>query len=60
MFELPRRLSVVKRWSITGELKLLHHLLRLAVFAFEQQGHENLELDHLGGLIFVPARRLIE
>src|SRR4051812_12175523 len=60
MFEFPGGLRVVKRRGITGELELLHHLLRLAIFALEQEGHENLELDHLSGLILIAARRLTE
>ena len=60
MFELPRCLRVIKRRGITGELELLHHLLRLAVFSFEQQRHEDLEFNHLSGLIFIAAGGLIE
>ena len=58
MLELPGRLSIVKCGRVTAELELLHHFLGAAVFAFEQISHENLELNELGRLIFVTARRL--
>src|SRR2546428_1652588 len=57
MLKLPRGLRIIERWRIARELELVHHLLRSAVFAFEQKGHENLELDKLGRLILVAARR---
>ena len=60
MLELPGGLRVVERRRVARELELLHHLLRAAVFAFEQKRHENLELDELRRLIFVAAGRLAE
>ena len=53
MAELPGCLRIIKRGRITRELELLHHLLRAAFFALEQQRQENLEFDELGRLILV-------
>ena len=58
MLKLPRGLRVIERRRVAGELELLHHLLRAAVFAFEQKRHEDLELDQLRRLILVAAGRL--
>ncbi len=60
MLKLPGRLGVVKRRRISCKLKLLHHLLRAALFVFEQKGHVDLELDNLRGLILVASWRLLK
>ncbi len=55
MFKLPSRLRVVERRRVSGELELLHHFLRVGVFAFEEQRQINLELDQLRGAILVRS-----
>ena len=55
MLKLPGGLRVIERGRIAGELELIHHLLRAAVFALEQECQVDLELDHLRGLILVAA-----
>ena len=56
MFKLPGGLRVIERRRVAGELELLHHLLRAAVFAFEQQSQIDFEFDDLRRLILVAAR----
>ena len=60
MLKLPGSLCVIKGRRVTGELKLLHHLLRAALLALEQKRHVDLELNDLSGLILVAARRLLK
>src|SRR5438270_12836655 len=57
MFKLPGRLRVIQGRRIAGELKLFHHLLRAALFAFEQKRHVDVEFDQLGRFAFIAARR---
>ena len=58
MFELPGGLGVIERRRVAGELELLHHLLRAAVFSFEKQRQIDFEFDDLRRLVFIrrPAR----
>ena len=56
MLILPRCLGVIERRRISGELKLLHHRMRAALFPLEQNRHVNLEFDKLRRLIFIAAR----
>src|SRR5581483_2990238 len=60
MFELPRRLRVIERRRVAGELELLHHLLRAAIFVLEQERQINFVFDELRRLIFIAAGRLRE
>ena len=57
MFELPGCLSVVECRRVAGELELLHHLLRAAVLALEEQRQINFEFDDLRRLVLIAAGR---
>ena len=60
MLELPRRLRVIKRRGITGELELLHQFLSAAILSFQQVGEKNLEVDQLRGVVLVSTGRLLQ
>ena len=55
MLILPGCLSIIKRWCIARELKLLHHRVRAAFFSLEQKRHVNLELNKLRRLILIAT-----
>ena len=59
MLELPRRLRVIKRRGITGELEFFHQFLSAAILSFQQVGQEDLEVDQLRGVVLVPTGGLL-
>ena len=60
VLKLPSCLRVVQRRRVSRKLELLHHLLRAALFAFEQKRHVDLELNDLRRLILIAPWRLLK
>ena len=60
MLKLPSCLRVVQRRRVSRKLELLHHLLRAALFAFEQKRHVDLELNDLRRLILIAPWCLLK